>query len=164
VKVFGVVGWKNSGKTTLVEGLVAEFSGRGLTVSTVKHAHHVFDVDPPGTDSARHRAAGAREVLVASSRRWALMHELDGEAEPGLDAHLARLGPCDLVLVEGYKAGSHPKIEVRSGQEREAPVAMLHPNVRAFAGVPPEGGPDLPVFDRSDLPAIAAFISAELGL
>lgn len=164
MKVYGVVGWKDAGKTTLVERLVAEFVGRGLRVATVKHAHHAFDVDPAGTDSARHRAAGAAEVLVTSGRRWALIHELDGEEEPGLEAQLARLSPCDLVLVEGFKAGAHPKIEVRGGHEHEPPIATLHPNVRAFAGAAPAGGPDLPVFDRSDVAGIAGFIAAELGL
>ena len=112
MKVFGVVGWKNSGKTGLMERLVAELCGRGLSVSTVKHAHHTFDIDRPGKDSFRHRDAGAREVLLASSRRWALMHELEGD-EPRLDELLARLTPVDLVLVEGFKRGTHARLEAR---------------------------------------------------
>ena len=111
--VFGIGGWKNSGKTTLTERLVAEFTRRGLRLATVKHAHHDFDIDKEGTDSFRHRRAGAREVAIVSGRRWALMHELDGETEPTLDAIVARLSPADLILVEGFKRGSHPKIEVR---------------------------------------------------
>lgn len=110
MRVYGVTGWKNSGKTTLVERLVAEITGRGLTVSTVKHAHHGFDADHPGKDSYRHRAAGAAQVLVASRDRWALMSELRGGEAPSLAELLARLDPVDLVLVEGYKRDRHPKM------------------------------------------------------
>ncbi len=110
-RVIGIVGWKNSGKTTLVEALLRELTGRGLRVSTIKHAHHHFDVDVSGKDSWRHREAGAQEVLVASSQRWVLMHEERGD--PDLRDLLAHLGPCDLVLVEGFKHGPHRKIEVR---------------------------------------------------
>ncbi|MBT8418520.1 MAG: molybdopterin-guanine dinucleotide biosynthesis protein B, partial [Silicimonas sp.] len=111
MKVWGVVGWKNSGKTGLMERLVIEFVARGLRVSTVKHAHHGFDVDHPGKDSYRHREAGATEVLLASRKRFALMHEHRGEAEPELEDMLAKLAPVDLVLVEGYKRDRHPKVE-----------------------------------------------------
>ena len=103
MKIYGIVGWKNAGKTGLMERLVTEITSRGSTVSTIKHAHHNFDVDQPGKDSYRHRAAGAREVLLASANRVALMQELRGAREPPLDALLARLSPVDLVLVEGYK-------------------------------------------------------------
>ena len=109
--VFGITGWKNSGKTTLVVRLVEEFTARGFRVSTVKHAHHAFDIDREGTDSHRHRVAGASEVALVSGRRWALMHELRDDDEPALGEILARLSPCDLVLIEGYKREAHAKIE-----------------------------------------------------
>ena len=123
-RVFGITGWKNSGKTTLTERLVAELTRRGWKVSTVKHAHHDFDIDKEGTDSFRHRQAGASEVAIVSGRRWALMHELRGEDEPPLDVVLARLAPCDLVLVEGYKRESHKKIETRRADAKDtAPLS-----------------------------------------
>ncbi len=116
--ILGLLGWSGSGKTHLLTRLLPAFRTRGLVVSTIKHAHHGFDLDQPGKDSYQHRAAGAQEVLIASSKRWALMHELDGP-EPTLEELLAHLSPCDLVLVEGFKASSHPKIEVyRHGQDR----------------------------------------------
>jgi len=111
VKVLGLTGWSGSGKTTLLTALIPLFRARGLSVSTVKHAHHGFDLDQPGKDSYRHREAGAREVIVGSATRWALLHENDG-AEPSLPDLLARLSQVDLVLVEGFKANPHPKIEV----------------------------------------------------
>ena len=113
--VLGLLGWSGSGKTTLLEGLLPRLIAAGVSVSTIKHAHHNFDVDQPGKDSHRHRTAGAREVLVARGRRFALMHEIantPGEDEPGLDALLARLAPVDLVLIEGFKSWTHPKLEV----------------------------------------------------
>ena len=103
MKLWGVVGWKNTGKTGLMERLVTEFTARGLRVSTLKHAHHSFDIDHPGKDSHRHRMAGATQVLLASRNRWALMHELRDEEEPTLEALLTKLAPVDLVLIEGYK-------------------------------------------------------------
>ena len=118
--VFGITGWKNSGKTTLTERLVAEFTRRGFRVSTVKHAHHDFDIDREGADSYRHRLAGAAEVAIVSGRRWALMHELRGEDEPKLDEILARLAPCDLVLVEGYKREVAPQDrDAKAGRQRQ---------------------------------------------
>src|SRR5260370_34393929 len=112
MKIFGFAGWSGSGKTTLMTALIPELVARGLTVSTIKHAHHAFDVDQPGKDSWRHREAGATEVLVASERRWALMHELRDAPEPSLDALVARISPVDLLLVEGFKRHPHPKLEV----------------------------------------------------
>lgn len=130
--VIGIVGWKNSGKTTLVEKLVCELTARGLRVSTIKHAHHGFDIDRPGKDSYRHRAAGASEVLVASAQRWALLHENQGAAEPSLAALLKHLQPCDLVLVEGFKHGPQRKIEVR--RDAGAPrLADSDPTICAVA-------------------------------
>lgn len=163
MNVFGVVGWKNAGKTGLMERLVAEISGRGLTVSTIKHAHHAVDVDQPGTDSHRHRAAGATEVVLASARRFAIMHELRGAPEPDLDALLARLAPVDLVLVEGYKRHAHPKVEAYRAAAGHDLIAPGDPTVRAVAS---DGALniDRPVFDLGDTRAIADFILAEVGL
>ena len=112
MRIFGLCGWSGSGKTTLMAAIVPELIARGITVSTVKHAHHAFDLDQPGKDSWRHREAGAREVMIASGRRWALQHELRGDPEPPLDELVAKMTPVDLLLVEGFKFHSHPKIEV----------------------------------------------------
>ena len=112
MRIFGLAGWSGSGKTTLLAGILPELVARGLRVSTIKHAHHEFDIDRPGKDSWRHRQAGASEVMVASARRWAIMHELRGATEPTLDELVARMSPVDLLLVEGWKRHPHPKIEV----------------------------------------------------
>lgn len=158
--VLGVAGWKNSGKTTLVEGLVAELSARGHAVSTLKHAHHAFDVDQPGTDSFRHRAAGAREAVIVSDRRWAIMHELRGAEEPGFEAMLARLSPCDIVLVEGYKREPHPKIECRRRDAADhAPLGLASPNIVAIAADHPVTEEvAVPVFALHDVAAICDFV------
>lgn len=161
--LFGVVGWKNAGKTGLMERLVTEITGRGLSVSTIKHAHHSFDVDHPGKDSYRHRAAGAREVLLASRERFALMHELRGVDEPTLEALLAKLSPVDLVLVEGYKRDAHPKIEAHRAVTGSPLIAPDDPTIRAVASDTPLAL-DRPVFDLDDTVAIADFILAEVGL
>lgn len=164
-RVFGITGWKNSGKTTLTEKLVSELTRRGWTVSTVKHAHHDFDIDKEGTDSFRHRAAGAMEVAIVSGRRWALMHELRGEAEPSLGAILARLAPCDLVLVEGYKREPHRKIETRRLDAKDAaPLSASDSNIVAVAADHPVSGEAVPVFGIDDLDAIADFVEAVTGL
>src|SRR3954447_10594170 len=112
MRIFGLAGWSGSGKTTLLTGVIPELMARGFAVSTIKHAHHEFDIDRPGKDSWRHRRAGARGVMVASSRRWALMHEMHDSPEPSLDELVARMTPVDLLLVEGFKQQPHPKIEV----------------------------------------------------
>lgn len=164
MKIFGVVGWKNTGKTTLTERLVAEIVGRGIAVSTVKHAHHAFDVDHPGKDSHRHRMAGAREVLVSSGARWALMSELRGAAEPPLSALIAKLEPVDLVLIEGYKRDSHPKIEAHRTAAGVSPIAPGDPSIRAMASDTPLPDIDLPRFHIDDVAAIADFILMETGL
>jgi molybdopterin-guanine dinucleotide biosynthesis protein B len=164
-RVIGITGWKNSGKTTLTERLVAEFVARGLRVSTVKHAHHAFDIDQPGTDSFRHRAAGAGEVAIVSGNRWALMHELREESEPSLDEVLARLSPCDLVIVEGYKREAHLKIETRRrGAKDTQPLSVDDPNIVAVASDHPLPGETLPVFPIDDIAAMADFIMSRLGL
>ncbi len=164
MRIFGVVGWKNSGKTGLVERLVAEITGRGFVVSTVKHAHHAFDVDQPGKDSFRHRAAGAREVLLTSHKRWALMHELRDAPEPPLDVQLARLAPCDLVIVEGYKREDYPKIEANRAATGQPLLAREDASVRAVASDQDFGDLHLPRFDLDDTVAIADFLLAECGL
>ncbi len=163
MKLWGIAGWKNSGKTGLMERLVAEFTARGLRVSTVKHAHHSFDVDHPGKDSYRHRAAGAAQVMLSSGTRWALMTELQGADEPPLADLLAQLAPVDLVLVEGFKRESHPKIEAHRAETGQGLLAPNDPTIRAVAS---DGAPETgrPVLDLDDTAAIADFIAAELGL
>ncbi|QFT82864.1 Molybdopterin-guanine dinucleotide biosynthesis adapter protein [Roseovarius sp. THAF27] len=163
MKLYGVVGWKNAGKTGLMERLVTEITGRGFSVSTVKHAHHRFDVDHPGKDSHRHRVAGATEVLLASRNRFALMHELRDEDEPSLDALLSKLAPVDLVLIEGYKRDAHPKVEAHRSVTGNPLIAPDDPTIRAVAS---DTALDLdrPVFDLDDTKAIADFILAETGL
>jgi molybdopterin-guanine dinucleotide biosynthesis protein B len=163
--VFGVTGWKNSGKTTLVTRLIAEFTRRGLRVASVKHAHHAFDIDTPGTDSFRHRDAGAREVLIVSGRRWALMHELDGESEPPLAEAVRHISPCDLILIEGYKREGHPKIEARrQASLKQAPLAPDDPSIIAVASDYETDGAGRPVFALDDVEAIADFIAGHLRL
>ncbi|TIV73046.1 MAG: molybdopterin-guanine dinucleotide biosynthesis protein B [Mesorhizobium sp.] len=164
-RVFGITGWKNSGKTTLTEKLVAELVRRGWTVSTVKHAHHDFDIDKPDTDSFRHRQAGAMEVAIVSGRRWALMHELRNEDEPSLDDILSRLAPSDIVLVEGYKREAHKKIEARRLEAKDrTPLSINDPNIVAIAADFKVGGETLPVFDLDDTKSIADFVERATGL
>lgn len=163
--VFGVTGWKNSGKTTLVTRLVAEFTRRGYRVSTVKHAHHDFDIDKPATDSFRHREAGASEVMIVSGNRWALMHELRGEDEPPLEAALKRISPCDLILVEGYKREGHPKIEARRRDAGKAePLAPQDRSIVAVAADHQTDANGRPLFDLDDVSGIADFMAARLAL
>ena len=155
--VWGVVGWKNSGKTGLVERLVADLTGRGLTVSTIKHAHHAADIDHSGTDSFRHRAAGAGEVILATAERTMQIRELKGRAEPGLDALLSRLGPADMVLVEGFKRESHPKIEAYRTATGQPLIAPGDPTIRAVAS-DTILDLDRPVYALDDTRAIANFL------
>lgn len=163
--VFGIAGWKNSGKTVLAERLVAELAARGWRVSTVKHAHHDADIDREGTDSFRHRAAGAREVALVTGKRWALMHELRGEAEPPLSDIVARMSAADIILVEGFKRGTHPKLEaIGPGEPRDGYLHRSDPAVVAIASDAPVEGCALPAFRRDDIAAIAAFIERYLGL
>jgi molybdopterin-guanine dinucleotide biosynthesis protein B len=159
VLVFGIVGWKNSGKTTLTARLVAELTRRGLRVAAVKHTHHSFDIDHPGCDSYQFREAGARSVAVVSPTRVAFIHELDGEPEPPLTEVVARLGGADLVLAEGFKKGEHAKIEVRRADAGEtAPLAGKVPGIVAIAADHAADGGGLPVFGLDDVTAIADFI------
>ena len=157
-RVFGVTGWKNAGKTTLVERLVAEFVRRGWRVSTVKHAHHDVDIDQPGRDSFRHRVAGASEVALVGGLRYAIMRE---QAEPSLAEVLARLAPADLILIEGYKREAHPKIEVRAGEAQS--LAAADPNVVAIAADTRPTEAHLPWFKRDDIAGIADFIAGRAG-
>jgi molybdopterin-guanine dinucleotide biosynthesis adapter protein len=159
-RIFGVAGWKNSGKTRLVERLVNELSSRGLRVATVKHAHHSFEIDHEDTDSFRHRAAGAREVAIVSGRRWALMHELgEDEEEPGLADIVARLSPCDFIIVEGFKRGPHPKIETRRLEAKDqTPLAPSDPSIVAIVSDHAVDGGGLPVFDFDDIAAITNMV------
>ncbi len=164
MRIFGIVGWKNTGKTGLMERLVREISSRGISVSTVKHAHHRFDVDHKGKDSYRHRESGAHEVLLSSRTRWALMHEIREDAEPTLDELLAHLAPVDLVLVEGYKRDGHAKIEAHRVSANQKLIAPGDVTIVAVAS-----DVDLPqvqqkVFALDDTLAIADFILDHVGL
>jgi len=162
MKIYGVTGWKNAGKTGLMERLVAEITHRGLSVSTIKHAHHSFDVDHPGKDSHRHRIAGAHEVLLASKNRIALMQELRDHDEPDLAHLLARLSPVDLVLIEGYKRDRHPKVEAHRAVTGQPLIAPNDETIRAVASDVPLTL-DRPVFDLNDTTALADFILREVG-
>ncbi len=163
MNVFGVTGWKNAGKTGLMERLVAEIIGRGFSVSTLKHAHHTFDVDHPGKDSHRHRIAGASQVLLASTERWALMNEHRGAEEPSLSELLAKLEPVDVVLIEGWKRDSHPKVEA---WRAETGNPLIAPNDTTILAVASDTSfeIDRPVFDLDDTVAIANFILDYLGM
>ena len=163
MKIFGFAGWSGSGKTTLIEKLMPIFVARGLKVSLIKHAHHTFDVDQPGKDSYRHRHAGCTEVLVSSSRRWALVHELRGAPEPGFAELLEHLSPCDLVLVEGFKREHVPKLEVYRAATGEP---LLHPQDRDIVGIASDRRLDtkLPQFDLDDTAGIADFVVRHVGI
>ena len=163
MKIYGVTGWKNAGKTGLMERLVAEITSRGLSVSTIKHAHHSFDVDHPGKDSHRHRVAGAHEVLLASKNRIALMQELRDHEEPELAYLLTRLSPVDLVLIEGYKRDRHPKIEAHRAVTGQPLITPGDDTIRAVASDVPLTL-DRPVFGLDDTIALADFVLREVGL
>jgi molybdopterin-guanine dinucleotide biosynthesis adapter protein len=162
MRVYGVIGWKNSGKTSLMERLVSEISERGFSVSTVKHVHHTVDLDQPGKDTYRHRQAGAREVVLASADRLAIMVEHRGP-EPELPAVLARMAPVDLILVEGYKRDAHPKVEVWREETGHPLIQPGDPLVRAVATDASLSLP-VPVLDLNDTRAVANFILREVGL
>jgi molybdopterin-guanine dinucleotide biosynthesis adapter protein len=163
MKIFGFAGWSGSGKTTLIEKLIPLFVERKLKVSLIKHAHHTFDVDQPGKDSYRHRQAGCTEVLVSSSRRWALVHELHGEAEPGLEELIMSIAPCDLLLVEGFKRQKLPKLEVYRASTGES---LLHPQDPDIVGIATDSKLEtaLPQFDLDDARNIAGFVLRHVGL
>jgi len=163
VKTFGFAGWSGSGKTTLIEKLMPRFTGSGLRVSLIKHAHHTFDVDHPGKDSYRHRQAGASEILVTSSRRWVLMHELRGAAEPAFEEQVKHFSACDLLLVEGFKHAPIPKLEVWRAVTGEP---LLHPNDPHIVAVASDRhvATKLPLLELDDDQSIAQFILAHLRL
>lgn len=163
MKVFGFAGYSGTGKTTLIERLIPRLVARGLRVSLIKHAHHAFDIDKPGKDSYRHREAGACEVLITSAQRWVLMHELRGEAEPDLAAQLARMSPCDLVLVEGYKRADIPKLEIHRPSTGKP---LLHPGDPTIVAVAADAPvrTSLPVLDLNDYDAVVAFVVRRLRL
>jgi len=155
MRIIGLAGWSGSGKTTLLIKLIPRLTARGLKVSTLKHAHHAFDVDQPGKDSHRHRMAGATEVLIGSASRWALVHELRGDAEPALPALLGKLSPVDLVLVEGYKRGGHPKLEVYRASNGKPLLHPGDPAIVAIASDEPLPAARVPVIDLDDIERIA---------
>ena len=163
MKVFGITGWKNSGKTGLVERLVTELSFRGFTVSTIKHAHHSFDVDYQGRDSYRHREAGACEVLLSSGNRWALMHELRGADEMSLADLLSKLTPVDVVLVEGFKTEGHEKLECHRASTSTMVIGRADDTIIGIAS-DIELDVELPFFDLNDTKVIADFTLTRLGL
>lgn len=163
MKLFGLAGWSGSGKTTLMVKLLPELIRRGLTVSTIKHAHHGFDVDQPGKDSHAHREAGASEVLVGSANRWALMHELRGAPEPSVEELLAHMTPVDLVIIEGFKGHTHDKLEVYRAAVGKPMLCTTDPHVVAVASDAPIAGFKIPLLDLNDVPGIADFIVAHAG-
>ena len=160
MRVIGLAGWSNAGKTTLLRRLIPLLTSRGLLVSTLKHAHHNFDVDQPGKDSWEHRQAGATEVLVASSARWALMHELRGDGEPELPALLSHMSPVDLVLVEGFKREAHPKIEVHRLANAKPLLHPDDPSIVAITSDAPLRGLAIPLHHLDDIAAIADVVQA----
>jgi molybdopterin-guanine dinucleotide biosynthesis protein B len=161
--VFGFAGFSGSGKTTLIERVIPRLVARGLRVSLIKHAHHDFDIDKPGKDSHRHREAGASEVLVSSGRRWALMHELRGEAEPGLAELLAHVSACDLVLVEGFKHDPVAKLEVHRPALGHPLLSQTDPHIIGIASDAPVDSP-LPLLDLNDAEAVAGFVVVHAGI
>ena len=160
MRIFGIAGWSGSGKTTLLMRMIPLLTSRGISVSTVKHAHHAFDVDQPGKDSYLHRQAGAVEVMVSSAYRWALMHEHRGAPEPTLDELIAHMTPVDLLIVEGFKRQSLPKLEVHRPSVGKPLICREDPAVLAVASDEPI--PDLPVprLELEDIPGIAEFVLA----
>jgi len=164
LRVIGLAGMSGSGKTTLVVRLLPALVARGYRVSTMKHAHHVFDVDRPGKDSYRHREAGATEVLVASSARWALMHEQRGEAEPSAAELIGHMTPVDLVIVEGFKREGHDKLEIHRRETGQPLIYPGDPHIVAVLSDEPLPACPLPVIDIDDIEAIADFIVAHCRL
>lgn len=160
MRIIGLAGWSGAGKTTLIKRLLPCLGSRGLSVSTVKHAHHRFDIDHPGKDSFAHREAGAKEVLIVSGERFALMHELRGDDEPDLKRLLALMTAVDLVIVEGFKSEAYPKIEIYRAENGKAFLHPEDPMIVAVASDRPEAITDRPSFDLSDIEAIADFIVA----
>lgn len=164
MKVFGLAGWSGSGKTTLLKRLIPELTARGITVSTIKHAHHAFDIDLPGKDSYEHRVAGATEVMISSVNRWAIVHELRGAAELSLSEILARMSPVDLVLIEGYKHAGHDKLEVHRATLGKPLLCPADPEIVAVASDAALSGLAVPELDLADVAAIADFVLEHCGI
>ncbi len=164
MKIMGIAGWSGSGKTTLVVSVLPRLIGMGLKVSTLKHAHHDFDLDKPGKDSYEHRHAGAMEVVVASARRWDLFHEINGESEPTIEQLTQRMGPADLLLVEGFKRYTHPKIEVHRPSVGKPLLQPDDAHIVAVASDVPLDGLGAPRLDLNDIAGIASFIVDHCGL
>ncbi len=160
MKVIGIAGWSGAGKTTLLTRVIPRLTARGLRISTIKHAHHAFDVDRPGKDSHTHREAGATEVLVSSAARFALMHELRGDREWTLDALLEKLSPVDLVLVEGFKTQAHPKLEVFRAAVNKPPLHPQDDNIVAVASDEPLNA-KVPVIALDDIEAVSDMLVAK---
>ena len=164
MRIFGIAGWSGSGKTTLIKALLPVLIGRGLTVSTLKHAHHSFDIDQPGKDSHEHRKAGAREVMIASANRWALMHELAGAPEPRLAELIGRMSPVDLLLVEGFKWEPHAKLEVHRPSVGKPLLQPDDPHIVAVASDVRLAGLAVPLLDLADAQGVADFIMSRCQL
>ena len=163
-KIFGLVGWSGSGKTTLMKALLPDLIGRGYTVSTMKHTHHNFDIDKPGKDSYMHREAGAHEVLITGTKRWALLHENRDQPEPDIDTLLATMAPVDLVLIEGFKSHQHKKMEVYRPSVGKPLLAGDDPSIVAVASDEPLGDMPVPVLDLNDVAAVGDFVVGFCGL
>ncbi|EWY39932.1 molybdopterin-guanine dinucleotide biosynthesis protein MobB [Skermanella stibiiresistens SB22] len=164
MEIFGIAGWSGSGKTTLMVRLVPELTALGLRVSTMKHAHHAFDVDQPGKDSFNHRAAGATEVLITSANRWALMHENRGDPEPSIEELVGHMTPVDLLLIEGFKRSPHPKLEVFRRSTGKPLLALEDPTVVAVACDDAVPEVAVPVLDLNYPAAIARFVVTQCGI
>ena len=162
--IMGITGWSGSGKTALMIRLIPELTARGFRAATVKHAHHEFDIDKPGKDSYEHRAAGATEVVVSSARRWAIVHENRDEAEPTLERILATMSPADIVLVEGYKNETHPKIEVHRPAIGTELICRTNDSIVAVAADAAISGLNVPALDLNDAGAVADFVADYCGL
>ncbi|MDY0870800.1 molybdopterin-guanine dinucleotide biosynthesis protein B [Dongia rigui] len=158
MRILGIAGWSGAGKTTLLAKLIPELTKRGIRVSTMKHAHHAFDVDTPGKDSYVHREAGATEVMVASGKRWALMHELRDAAEPDATELIQHMTPVDLLLIEGFKNEPHDKLEIYRAENGKPLLSADDPTYIAILSDHPVPAAKLPVIDLNDVPAIAAFV------
>ena len=164
MKIFGLAGWSGAGKTSLIVRLMPELVGRGLAVSTMKHAHHAFDIDTPGKDSYEHRQAGASEVLVTSANRWALMHEHRGAPEATVEELIAHMTPVDLLIIEGFKQHAHDKLEVFRHGIGKPLLCVDDPRIVAVASDAPVAEARVPVIALDDTRAIADFITAHCGL
>ena len=163
MKEFGLAGWSGSGKTRLIMRLLPELIGRGYSVSTIKHAHHDFDIDKPGKDSFEHRQAGALEVMISSEKRWALMHENRTAPEPNAGALIKEMAPVDLILIEGFKDEAHPKLEIHRNGNGKPLLYPNDPNIVAIATDEPLET-NLPRLDINDILSIADFIESHCAL